>query len=75
MVSRRPYGLTFGPPVTRTWSGPLLSGENRFLGDCRQLKSDADSYNDNRRPEQPIQVIFDFSLDLAELEAARTAAA
>jgi hypothetical protein len=47
----------------------------QILGDCRQLKSDADSYNDNRRPEQPIQVVFDFSLDLAELEAARTAAA
>jgi len=46
----------------------------QILGDCRQLKSDVDSYNDNRVPENPVQVIFDFSLDLAELEAARAAA-
>lgn len=47
----------------------------QILGDCKQLKSDVDSYNDNRTPSNPIQVIFDFSLDLAELEAARNAAA
>jgi hypothetical protein len=46
----------------------------QILGDCRQLKADVDSYNENRRPEEPIQVIFDFTVDLAELEAARTAA-
>lgn len=46
----------------------------QILGDCRQLKADVDSFNDNRRPEEPIQVVFDFTLDLAELEAARTAA-
>ena len=46
----------------------------QILGDCRQLKADVDSYNDNRKPDEPIQVIFDFTLDLAELEAARTAA-
>jgi hypothetical protein len=45
----------------------------QILGDCRQLKADVDSYNDNRRPESPIQVIFDFTLDLAELEAADAA--
>jgi hypothetical protein len=45
----------------------------QILGDCRQLKADVDSYNDNRRPESPIQVIFDFALDLAELEAADAA--
>lgn len=46
----------------------------QILGDCGQLKADVDSYSDNRQPEQPIQVIFDFTLDLAELEAARNAA-
>lgn len=45
----------------------------QILGDCRQLKSDVDSYNENRRPDEPIQVIFDFTLDLAELEAANAA--
>ena len=46
----------------------------QILGDCRQLKADVDSYNDNRCPTEPIQVVFDFTLDLAELEAARNAA-
>jgi hypothetical protein len=45
----------------------------QILGDCRQLKSDVDSYNENRRPDEPIQVIFDFTLDLEELEAANAA--
>jgi hypothetical protein len=42
----------------------------QILGDCRQLKADVDSYNENRIPNNPIQVIFDFTLDLQELEAA-----
>lgn len=45
----------------------------QILGDCRQLKADVDSYNDNRQPDEPIQVIFDFTVDLIELEAARAA--
>jgi hypothetical protein len=36
--------------------------------DCHQLKMDVDSYNDNFNKEKPIQMIFDFGLDLAELE-------
>jgi hypothetical protein len=46
----------------------------QILGDCRQLKADVDSFNDNRNPDQPIQVIFDFSLDLAEIEAVTSVA-
>lgn len=41
----------------------------QIVGDCRQLKRDADSFNENRNREQPIQLIFDFTDDLAELEA------
>jgi len=41
-----------------------------IVGDCRQLKTDVDSYNDAHTAETPIQVVFDFSMDLAELEAA-----
>ena len=51
----------------------LLSFQQRrqqIVGDCRQLKTDVDSYNDVRAAEDPIQMIFDFSRDLAELEAA-----
>lgn len=42
----------------------------QIVGDCRQLKMDVDSFNDNRTPAKPIQMIFDFTLDLMELEAA-----
>lgn len=51
----------------------LLSFQQRrqqIVGDCRQLKTDVDSYNDAKQAEDPIQMIFDFSRDLAELEAA-----
>lgn len=41
-----------------------------IVGDCRQLKTDVDSYNDAHSREDPIQMIFDFTMDLAELEAA-----
>jgi hypothetical protein len=41
----------------------------QIVGDCWQLKLDADSYNENRNFDRPIQMIFDFEQDLAELEA------
>ena len=41
----------------------------QIVGDCRQLKVDVDSYNENRTPANPIQMVFDFTQDLAELEA------
>lgn len=42
----------------------------QVVGDCRQLKWDIDSYNENYRPstERAIQGVFDFTDDLAELE-------
>ncbi|MBX3670461.1 MAG: hypothetical protein KF778_18830 [Rhodocyclaceae bacterium] len=43
---------------------------HQIVGDCRQLKMDVDRYNDNRQPEQPIQMIFDFTYDLEELALA-----
>lgn len=39
---------------------------HQILGDCKQLKSDVDSFNQNRQPPEPIQVVFDFTLDLEE---------
>lgn len=44
-----------------------------IVGDCRQLKTDCDSYNDAHETEPPIQVVFDFTEDLAEIEAAEAA--
>lgn len=41
---------------------------SQIVGDCLQLKTDADVYNDKREPAQPIQVPLDFSLDVAELQ-------
>lgn len=39
-----------------------------IAGDCRQLKTDVDSFNDNWSGGQPIQMVFDFTEDLEELE-------
>jgi len=44
-----------------------------IVGDCRQLKVDLDSFNDAHSKEEPLQVSFDFNMDLAELEAANAA--
>jgi hypothetical protein len=41
---------------------------NQILGECRQLKSDLDSYNERRCPDNPLQVEFNFTVDLEELE-------
>ena len=40
----------------------------QVVGDCFQLKTDVDVYNDNRLPAQPIQVVLDFTLDVEELQ-------
>jgi hypothetical protein len=40
----------------------------QIVGDCAQLKRDVDSYNDNRSMSHPIQMVFDFTQDLAEIE-------
>lgn len=48
-----------------------LSFQQRRIGivaDCRKLKVDVDSYNQNRNNGQPIQMVFDFTDDLAEME-------
>ena len=42
----------------------------QIVGDCHQLKADVDSYNENYNEERPIQMIFDFTDDLDELDAA-----
>lgn len=47
----------------------------QILGDCRQLKNDVGSYNDNYNSGQPLQMVFDFTDDLAEDELARMALA
>jgi len=46
----------------------LQQRRHQIVGDCRQLKSDADSYNENGNSGKPINLVFDFRDDLAELE-------
>jgi hypothetical protein len=41
----------------------------QIVGDCKQLKTDVDSYNDNVNTEEPIQMVWDFATDLEEAEA------
>jgi len=41
-----------------------------IVGDCFQVKQDVDHFNDENPGEAPIQIILDFSDDVAEMEAA-----
>ncbi len=41
----------------------------QIFGDCRQLKIDLDSYNENRNSGEQLEIVFDFTPDLAEAEA------
>jgi hypothetical protein len=45
-----------------------------IVGDCRQLKSDVDSYNQNQNTGETIQLILDFTQDMEEYEALRAIA-
>lgn len=38
----------------------------QIVGDCKQLKTDVDSFNDNHPAEKPIQLLLDFADDVAE---------
>jgi hypothetical protein len=40
----------------------------QIVGDCVQLKTDVDVYNDLRIPNEPIQVVLDFTYDVEELQ-------
>ena len=39
------------------------------------MKVDVDSYNDANPEAEPIQIVFDFTMDLAEIEALNDEAA
>jgi hypothetical protein len=45
----------------------LQQRRQSIVGDCKQLKTDLDSYNDNNIHGAQIQMDFDFNLDLHEL--------
>lgn len=43
-------------------------GRKLIVGDCKQLKTDVDSYNDNNPHGKYIEICFDFRDDLKEAE-------
>ena len=43
----------------------------QIVGDCLQLKTDADVFNEKRQPSNPIQIYLDFNEDIAEIEFSR----
>jgi hypothetical protein len=45
----------------------------QVVGDCLQLKTDVDVYNSLHPKSPPIQVVMDFTDDVAEIEAAKAA--
>lgn len=45
----------------------------QIVGDCKQLKTDVDSYNDAHNEMEPIQMVFDFREDLEEIFLAEEA--
>lgn len=45
----------------------------QIVGDCSQLKADVDSYNQNYNPNEQIEMVFDFTLDVLESEASAAA--
>lgn len=47
---------------------------NQILGQCWQLKNDIDSYSERKCPDKPIQLDFNFDLDLEELSQLNDAA-
>lgn len=42
-----------------------------IVDDCFQVKQDVDHYNDEHSTAEPIQIVLDFSEDVAEMEAAQ----
>jgi hypothetical protein len=40
----------------------------QIVGDCYQLKTDSDIYNEHRNPKVPIQIVLNFTRDVAELQ-------
>ena len=53
----------------------LQQRRKHIVNECKQLKNDADYYNAERSPVTPIQIVFNFELDLEEMELAKAARA
>jgi hypothetical protein len=49
----------------------LQQNRRNILNTCKQLKNDTDYYNKNRNPPAKINMVFNFELDLEELELSK----
>ena len=58
----------FRRPAAPDFQTALQQRRQLIVGDCRQLKIDTDSYNENWNDAEPIQMSLDFSADVEELE-------
>jgi hypothetical protein len=58
--------ITDAPPEHMKTS--LQQRRSYIVGDCLQLKTDLDSYNENNNPSIEVQLSFNFSEDVAERE-------
>ena len=55
--------------------GSVALKRKQIVGDCRQLQIDVNYFNEVRNPIMPIQVSFDFTNDLLEMDLKKKAAA
>lgn len=46
----------------------LQQRRHQIVGDCKQLKTDTDSYNENWNTAEPIQMSLNFTADVEELD-------
>lgn len=47
----------------------LQQSRQAMVGECLKIKQTIDSYNENRKPDIPLQMHFNFNADVAEAEA------
>jgi len=76
----RGYGSKQGTLWADMETAPHLHMERAFgqrrhqiVGDCLQLKTDVDVFNDKRSDEEPINLVLDFTDDVAELQQVKEA--
>jgi hypothetical protein len=56
--------MGFAPP--QHMERAFAQRREQIVGDCVQLKTDVDAYNDMAKPEMPLQIVLDFTEDVAE---------
>lgn len=49
----------------------FMQMRDRIADDCWRLKNNVDSFNENRNPSMPVQMVFNFENDMLEREAVR----